>query len=109
MSAFTKCDVCLRTINERSAGWTTVVTRRFDQAVSNDVCGPACHAKWLADEYPARRPSFDETRAMLDEKRCGHAQRDEAAMAGEYDDVDEPETFEGEVVTAPFHTAAVAL
>lgn len=61
-----RCDVCRREINERSAGWTTIIVRRHDISVERDVCSSRCHRVFLNDEWPeTRRPDFEGTRAGL--------------------------------------------
>ena len=59
------CDQCQRVIDQRSAGWTTVVTRKFDQAVDHDLCGPSCVRLFIDDEWPAKRPDFPAAHAKL--------------------------------------------
>ena len=41
------CDQCLRIINPRSAGFTSITVRRTDTELVVDVCSPACHRAWV--------------------------------------------------------------
>lgn len=79
-----RCDQCKRDVETRSAGWTTITTRRLDTPLEVDLCSPGCHRLWLDEEHPARRPAFGATRALLRE----HADADDLDQrvdAGEYE------------------------
>lgn len=50
MSVLIRCDRCGREVNQRSAGWRTRTTRRFDASARQDFCSAACEAETVADD-----------------------------------------------------------
>lgn len=97
------CDRCQRPIS----GGYRVSLIGYTDAEAGDPTGEFCSTKCLADYlgwlHPTRRPDFAGARGVLAEtqaKLADVAALEDAALRGEYDDV-EPEVFEGAVVAPP--------
>lgn len=66
MAILIKCDVCSRSINERSATWAEVTTHRGENPRVNHVCSPDCGEAFFLRLGPVgQRPNFDQAREIL--------------------------------------------
>lgn len=77
-----KCDVCSRSINEQSAGWSEIRTHRGDTPRVNHLCSDQCGEVFYARRSPSlplASDAFDQARGLLSAAPrcvCRHALRE---------------------------------